>query len=72
MQYIRTQNLRFNHLMQCFQNLLLPGPFWLRGITVDPHILPNVNIKCPDDRHRKLKIYILEPMKDGYKYLPLA
>jgi len=33
-------------------------PFWLRKIITDPHILPHVNIVCPDDRYPKLQVYI--------------
>ena len=34
------------------------GPLLASKITTDPHILPHVNIECPDDRYPKLKIYI--------------
>jgi hypothetical protein len=30
--------------------LFLRGTLWLRKVIVDPHILADVNIECPDDR----------------------
>ena len=42
------------------QNVLLAGPFWLRKITTDRHIIAHVNIVCPDDRYPKLKIYMTD------------
>jgi hypothetical protein len=32
------------------QTFELADPFWLRKITMDPHILTHVNIQCPDDK----------------------
>jgi len=40
------------------QTFLLADSFWLRKITMDPHIRAYVNIECPDDRYLKLKIYL--------------
>ena len=42
------------------QTSLLVGPFRLRKITKDPHILVHVNTECPDDRYPKFNIYISE------------
>jgi len=38
-------------LHKCFSNFLARGPFWLRKITTDPHILIHVSIQGPADRH---------------------
>jgi hypothetical protein len=51
---------------------LLPGSFWLRKITTDPHILAYVKIECPDDRYPKLKICISELILDSYEYILVA
>jgi hypothetical protein len=48
------------------QTFLLADPFWLRKITMDPHILAHANIQCPDDRYSKLKIYTSEIILDRY------
>ena len=48
------------------QNFLLVGPFWLRKVLTDPHILLHVNIQCPYDRYPKLKIYASELILDSY------
>jgi len=48
------------------QTFLLPGPFWLHKINMDPHI----RLECPDDRHPKLKIYISELILGKFKYIP--
>ena len=39
------------------QTFLLAGPFCLRKITRDLHILADVNIECPDDIYPKLNVY---------------
>jgi hypothetical protein len=57
---------------QCFPNLLLAYPFWLRIITMDPHILDCVSIQFRDDRHQKLKIYVSELILDCSEYIPVA
>jgi len=53
--------------MSVFPNFFFPSrtPFWLRKVTTDPHILAHVNTGCPDERHTKLKIYILELILDS-------
>jgi hypothetical protein len=48
------------------QIFLLMDSLWLRKITTDPHILPHVNVECPDDRYPKLKICISEMISDRY------
>ena len=50
----------------------LAGPFWLRIITADSHILGCLNIECLDDRYRKLKIYISEIILDNHEIIPIA
>ena len=57
---------------QCFQNLLLANPFWLRIITTDPRILARVNVECRDDGHKKFKIYASKLILDSYEYIPVA
>ena len=32
----------------------------------------HINLKFPDDRYPKLKIYISELILDGYEYIPVA
>jgi hypothetical protein len=54
------------------QTFLLKGPFWLRKITTNHHILAHVNIDCPDDRYPKLNICISEMILDSYAYIPVA
>jgi len=61
-----------NTLDQCLQFIFLAGPFWLRKINTDPHILVHVTIECPEDRYPKLEIYILEMILYSYKYIPVA
>ena len=39
------------------KTVLLAGPFWLRNVITDPHVLADVNTECPDDRYPLLKIY---------------
>jgi len=39
---------------------------------MDPHIIAHVNLKCPDDRYPKLKIYISELILCSYKCIPVA
>jgi len=48
------------------------NPFWLRKITTDPYMFPHINVKCPDDRYPKLKMYILELKLDSCQYIPVA
>jgi hypothetical protein len=60
-----------NTLDQCLPNFLLAGPFWLRKINTDPHILVHVTIECLEGRYPKLKIYILEMVLYSYKYAPV-
>jgi hypothetical protein len=54
---------------QCF---LLTGPFRLRTITTDPHILRHKNIVCPDDRYPKFKIHIPELIFRELRTVPAA
>ena len=50
------------------QTFLLSGPFWLRKITKDPHILAHVNIACPENRYPKfLKMCTSEMIWDSDK-----
>jgi hypothetical protein len=46
--------------------------FWLRNVTMDPHIHAYVNIECSDDRYSNLKIYISELILDSYEYILVA
>jgi len=39
---------------------------------MDLHILADVRMEFPDDRHPKLKIYISELISVSYQYIPLA
>jgi hypothetical protein len=57
---------------QCFPNVLLTDPFWLRKITMDAHVLVKVNTGCPDDRYPKFKICISGLILDSYEYVPVA
>jgi hypothetical protein len=50
-----------------FPTFLLADTFWLRKITMYPHILAHVNILSP-----KLKIYVSEFISDGYEHIPIA
>jgi hypothetical protein len=59
-------------IVQCSPIFLLAGPFWLRKIATDPHILAYVNIECPYDRYPKLNIYISDLILDSYKYVQVA
>jgi len=61
-----------NTLDQCLQFFFLTGPFWLRKINTDPHILVHVTIECLEDRYPELKIYTLEIILYTYKYIPVA
>jgi len=54
------------------QTLLLAEPLWLRKITMQPHILTNGNILCPNDMYPKSKIYIWKRILGSYKYIPVA
>jgi hypothetical protein len=47
-------------------------PFWLEKLITYSRIPAHVNIECPDDRHTKFKIYILELILDSYEYILLA
>jgi hypothetical protein len=49
---------------QCFPTCLFTGPFWLRKITTNLRILALVSIVLPDDRYKKLQIYISELILD--------
>jgi hypothetical protein len=40
--------------------LLLPGLFWIRKITMDPHILAHANTASRDDKYPKQKLYTSE------------
>ena len=51
---------------------LLPAPFWLRKMTMGPHILSQVNIECPDDRYTKLKICISVLILENYECVRVA
>jgi len=51
---------------------MLADPFWLRKITTDAHLFALGNTECPDDRHRKLKIYVPELVLYRYEYIPLS
>ena len=46
-----------DHVSQMF---FLADPFWIRKITMDPHILAHVNTGCPDDRYPNFKMCISE------------
>jgi len=39
------------------KTVFFAGLFWLRNVTMDPHILADVTTECPGDRYPKLKIY---------------
>jgi hypothetical protein len=39
---------------------------------MDPYILAQINIECPDDRYPKLKMYISKLILDSYKYITVA
>jgi hypothetical protein len=39
---------------------------------MDPHILAEVNIECPDGKYANLKIYVSKLVLDGYEYIPVA
>jgi hypothetical protein len=68
---LQSNNVTYT-LGQCFPNFFLADPFCLRKITTDPHILAHVNMKYPDDRYPKLKIFISEVILDSYEYIPAA
>jgi hypothetical protein len=51
---------------------LLADSFWLRKLTMDPHILAYVNTKCPDDGYTELKICISELILDSHQRIPVA
>jgi len=42
--YMKLQRKTFNPLNSVSQMFLLADPFWLRKITMDPHLLAHVNI----------------------------
>jgi hypothetical protein len=52
----------------------LVDSFWLKKITMDPHILAHILVyrEYADDRYPKLKIYISEMIADSYQYIPAA
>jgi len=52
------------------QTFLLAGTFWLRNLTTDPRILPDVHTVCSDDRYLKLKIYVSKLILDSYESVP--
>ena len=54
------------------QTFLLAHTCCLRKITTDPHIRFQVIIRCPDDRHRKLKVYMSELIIDSYDCISVA
>jgi len=39
---------------------------------MNPYILAEVNMECPDERYTQLKIYISELSLDSYQYIPVA
>jgi hypothetical protein len=39
---------------------------------MDPHILAEVNIECPDDKHPELKMYLSELALGSYECIPTA
>lgn len=47
-------------------------PFGYKKITTNPHILAQVDTKCPDSRYPKLKICISEITSDTHKYISLT
>ena len=46
--------------------------FWLRKMTMDPHILAQVSIGCLDERYTKLSIHISILISEGYGCIPVA
>jgi hypothetical protein len=56
-------------LKPLFPKMFCADPFSLRKITTDPHILAQVNVKCPDERYPKLDIFIAELILGSYEYI---
>ena len=53
-------------LEQCFPIYFAQaGPFWLRKVTTNPHIIAYANIMWADYRYQKL-IYMSEQILDRY------
>ena len=48
------------------------NPFWFRKTTTNPHILADVNVECPVDKHPELKIYLSELVLGSYECIPTA
>jgi hypothetical protein len=65
--------LRLDKIDHCVpQTSLLADSFWFRKITINEHILADLNTERPNGRYPKLNIHISELILDNYKYIPVA
>lgn len=66
------------YVTKCWSGAVFPEhfhsqtPFWLQKITMNFHILAQVNIVCPDDRYPRLNPYISELISVICEYIIVA